>query len=307
MLQLYKFNFDRIGAISNVPSTGSWSVTGRPLTYSMNELATTTSFPESAFPESAFPTSPFPSALSYFHSLTSEQKTHLWTQRNLCGSPVEARQRYISRHLFAQSVDKYCTNDRGPFKFFCDDFRPQNILVDPTTLRITAVLDLEFSNAMPSQYASEPPWWLLLVGPDSYLLRGKTIAGFIEAYEPRLEQFLGAMERAEKARDRGENGDGETPLSSLMRESWATKRFWFNYAARKPFDVEVLFDTQLRGDGAGIEMLDGEARKGLEPFVAMKMAQLKAYDNECAKRLLYDYRLVVYLNASPSDLHRIKQ
>jgi hypothetical protein len=70
---------------------------------------------------------------------------------------------------------------------------------------------------------------------------------------------------------------------------------------------KFFFDTQLRGDGAGIEMLDEEARKGLEPFVAMKMAQLKAYDNECAKRLLYDYRLVIYLNASPSDLHRIKQ
>jgi hypothetical protein len=276
MLQLYEFNFDHIGAISKDLS-GSWSVTGRPLTYSMNELATT-----AFYPVDTFPTTPFQSASEYFRCLVSEQKTHLWTQRNLCGSPIEAHDRYVSRYLFAQSVDKYCLNDHGPFKLFCDDFRPQNILVDPITLRIKAVLDLEFTNAMPSQYASEPHWWLLLAGPDSYLLRRRTMTEFIEAYEPRLEQFLRAMERVETARP---NLDSEKPLSSLMRESWATKRFWFNYAARKPFDVEVLFDSCLNEGNAGVESLDEEARAGLESFVGMKMEQLKAYDEECAESL----------------------
>jgi hypothetical protein len=277
LLQLSKFNFDHIGAISKTSSTGPWSVTRRPLTYSMNELATT-----AFYPVDKFPTAPFGSASEYFRSLVSEQKTHLWTQRNLCGSPVEARSRYVSRHLFAQSVERYCIDDRGPFKLFCDDFRSQNILVDPITHRIKAVLDLEFTNAMPSQYASEPPWWLLLVGPDSYLLRHRSIEEFVEAYEPRLEQFLKAMEQAEKTR---EGSGGEKPLSCLMRESWATKRFWFNYAARKPFDIEVLFDSCMKEDNAGVDLLDEEARLGLEPFVEMKMKQLKAYDDECAKSL----------------------
>jgi aminoglycoside phosphotransferase (APT) family kinase protein len=277
MLQLYKFDFDHIGAISKASSTGCWSVPRRPLTYSMNELATT-----AFYPMDTFPTAPFASAGDYFRSLVSEQKTHLWTQRNLCGSPVEALNRYVSRHLFAQSVDRHCINDRGPFKLFCDDFRPQNIMVDPNTLRIKAVLDLEFTNAMPSQYASEPPWWLLLVGPDSYLLRGRTIEEFVEAYKPRLEQFLKAMEQAEQGR---ESLDDEKPISSLMRDSWDKKRFWFNYAARKPFDVEVLFDSCIKEGDTGIESLDEEARAGLESFVEMKMKQLKAYDNECAKCL----------------------
>lgn len=277
MLQLYGFDFDHIGAISRASLTGNWSVTRRPLTYSMNELATTV-----FYPVDKFPTAPFASASEYFRYLVSEHKTHLWTQRNLCGSPVEARNRYISRHLFAQSVDKHCINDSGRFKLFCDDFRPQNILVDPETLRIKAVLDLEFTNAMPSQYASEPPWWLLLVGPDSYLLRGRTIQEFVDAYELRLEQFLKAMERAEKGR---EGSDSEKPLSCLMRESWATKRFWFNYAMRKPFDVDEIFDSCIRDDGTSVESLDGEARARLEPFVEMKMKQLKEYKIECAKFL----------------------
>jgi hypothetical protein len=277
MLQLYNFNFEHIGAISKDSSTGLWSVTRRPLTYSMNELATT-----AFYPVDKYPTAPFVSAREYFHSLMYEHETHLWTQRNLCGSPTEARNRYISRHLFAQSVDKYCTNDRGPFKLFCDDFRPQNILVDPTTLRIKAVLDLEFTNAMPSQYASEPPWWLLLVGPDSYVLRGRTIEEFMDAYGPRLEHFLQAMQRVEQTRT---EPDGEKLLSSLMRESWVTKRFWFNYAIRKPFDVEVLFDNCLKEGDAGVELLDEQTRAGLEPFVEMKMEQLKAHDKECAETL----------------------
>lgn len=70
-----------------------------------------------------------------------------------------------------------------------------------------------------------------------------------------------------------------------MRESWTTNRFWSNYAARKPFDVEVLFDIRIQEDSAGFESLDEETRTGLEPFVEIKMKQLKAYDDECGKFL----------------------
>ncbi|KAJ4349327.1 uncharacterized protein N0V89_007941 [Didymosphaeria variabile] len=277
MLELYNVDFDRIGAISKDTSSGSWSVTERPLTYTMNELATTAFFPVEDFPSTTFT-----STSDYFQYLMTEHKTHLWTQRNICGSPTEARDRYISRLLYAKSSDKHCVNDSGPFKLFCDDFRPQNILVDPETLRIKAVLDLEFTNAMPRQFASDAPWWLLLVGPDSYLLRDRTLQEFVEAYEPRLEHFLQVMERVEGARD---GAGGTQPLSKLMRESWDTKRFWFNYAARKPFDVEVFFDKYLNESNAGIGSLDEDAREGLEPFVEMKMKQLRAYDEECSKAL----------------------
>ena len=154
--------------------------------------------------------------------------------------------------------------------------------MDPDTLCIKAVLDLEITNAMPSQFATEAPLWLLLVGPSSYLLRYRTIKDFVKAYEPRLEHFLQVMDCTEKAR----NSAGEAqPLSSLMRESWATKRFWLNYAARKPFDVKVFFDTCLRESGAGIELLDEEARKGSKPFVKIKMQQLQAYDSKRFKIL----------------------
>lgn len=102
------------------------------------------------------------------------------------------------------------------------------------------MLDLEFTNVMPEQYASKSPWWLLLIGLEAYLYRGRTMAEFKAAYEPRLEQFLRAMERAERPKGLAIN---ERSLSSLILESWQTKRFLFNFAARRPIDVDVLFDN----------------------------------------------------------------
>lgn len=42
--------------------------------------------------------------------------------------------------------------------------RPSNMLINPKTLRITALLDVEFTNAMPAQFTYDPPWWLLMSG-----------------------------------------------------------------------------------------------------------------------------------------------
>lgn len=145
----------------------------------MNELATSTFYPVDKFPNTSFNYSS-----KYFQSLSQTHLDHLRTHRNFCSSPEEANKLFVSRHLFAQSIPKYPDNDHGSFKLFCDDFKCQNMLYDPKTLRITAVLDLEFTNAMPEQYASASPWWLLLVGPEAYLFRGRTMAEFKAAYEP---------------------------------------------------------------------------------------------------------------------------
>ncbi|CAG7558097.1 unnamed protein product [Fusarium equiseti] len=161
LLQLSQISFGRIGAFSKHGDT--WSVTDRPLTYNMNELATV-----AGFPADAFPTSTFDSASNYLKSLAQQHLTHLWTQRNLADDPETAEARFIARHLFSKLIDQYCIDDTGPFIPFCDDLRPSNMLVDPETLCITAVLDFEFTNAMPAQFSYDPPWWLLLSGPEAW-------------------------------------------------------------------------------------------------------------------------------------------
>lgn len=236
MLQLYGHDFSRIGAISEDPNgTKSWSVTGRPLTYNMNELVTST-----GYPIDSFHTRPFTSTSEYFRNLADVHLIHLETQRNVTANPEDARRHYTARHLFTRLAAGHYTHENGPFKLFCDDLRPANILVDKN-LQITAVLDLEFTNAMPPQFAYDPPWWLLLVGAEMWLERGNAMEDFVRLYAPRMEQFLRAMEQAEA----GRKEDGAPCLSSLMRDSWNSGQFWFNLAARKSLDVDAISETQL--------------------------------------------------------------
>lgn len=117
MLQLSHLNFPTIGAITKSPSPPTWTATNRPLTYNMNELKTVVS----VYPTTNFPTTPFTSTQSFLRSLANEHLIHLRTQRNLADDPEDAKKRYIARHHFKDLIPRYCLDDAGPFKLFCDD------------------------------------------------------------------------------------------------------------------------------------------------------------------------------------------
>ncbi|OAX83088.1 hypothetical protein ACJ72_02559 [Emergomyces africanus] len=130
----------------------------------------------------------------------------------------------ISSVIFSdnQPLKTVSTMITAPSNFLCNDFRPANILINSETLQITAVLELEFTNAMPAQFACDSPWWLLLTCPGGL------------AIEEFVAQFLDAMKEVE-----AEKGGGKPavhPLSELMRNSWTIGQFWFDFAARKSLD-----------------------------------------------------------------------
>lgn len=208
---------------------------------------------------------------------------HLWTQRNLADDAEIAQERFIARHRFAQLVSKYYPEDCGLFIPFCDDIRPLNMLIDLETLRITAILDFEFTNAIPAEFTYDSPWWLLLSGPEVWLERC-AIEEFLTLYKPRIEQFLRSLERVEIEIALEVKQPGGPSLSTRMRDSWRTGRFWFDYAARKSFEVDIVYWATLHKDGAGVEWLDDKARAEMEPFTQIKMEQLKAYKEECTAR-----------------------
>ncbi|KAI5863959.1 kinase-like domain-containing protein [Durotheca rogersii] len=276
LFQLSQLTFTRIGAISRDGDT--WSVTKRPLTYNMNELVTV-----AGYPDNLFPTSAFDRASDYLRSVADEHLAHLRTQRNLADDRQIAQARFIARHRFAQLIPKYCTDDAGPFIPFCDDLRPSNMLVDPETLQITAVLDFEFTNAMPAQFTYDPPWWLLLSGPELWLDRG-SMSEFRDLYQPRMEQFLRALELREGMSAPEGQKLAEPRLSTRMRDSWRSGRFWFDYAARKSFELDAVYWAALHDGGIGIELLDDEARAEMGLFVEKKMGQLRTYKDECTAR-----------------------
>ncbi|OHF03790.1 phosphotransferase enzyme family protein [Colletotrichum orchidophilum] len=289
LLQLSRLKFKRIGAISKEPrepgeEEDAWSSSKRPLTYNMNELATA-----AGYPTDSFPTTSFARASDLFKSVGHEHLVHLRTQRNLAFTPEIARARYIARHRYLQLVNSYCSaeDDAGPFAPYCDDLRPANMLVDPDTMRITAVLDWEFTNAMPAQFSHEPPWWLLLTDPGSWVDRD-AVQEFRDLYEPRMKQFLRMLEtvEAEEGRDACGDGDGNDrrPLSARMGASWVTGQFWFNFASRKSYDVDNIYWRVLHDGGDAAELLDPEVRAGMDAAVEEKMAQLREYREEYAVR-----------------------
>jgi len=105
-------------------------------------------------------------------------------------------------------------------------------------------------------------------------------------YEPRLQQFLRALERREMYLSYKRLNDGDVGpcirLSERMREAWESKRFWFNYGIRKSFDIDAVYWAALHE--VGDEDIDDETRGEMERFADMKMEQLKQYDAECKLR-----------------------
>lgn len=73
MLQISRLELPHIGVISKDASE-TWTVTGKPLTYNMNELASST-----GYPVDQFPTAPFDHASDFFQSTARQHLLHLKT------------------------------------------------------------------------------------------------------------------------------------------------------------------------------------------------------------------------------------
>lgn len=280
LLEISRLEFPSIGAISKDGASGRWTVARRPLTYDMNELVTL-----GEMAPDRFATAPFRRASEFFAAQAQYMQEHLEAQRNIAdGSDDYAWKLLVARRGFARLAQKYCTeaDDTGPFRLFCDDLRPTNMLADPETFRITAVLDFEFSNAMPAQYVYDVPWWLLLQHPAELLGFGEK-RKFLERFEPRKDQFLRAMERVE-ARLPPPEPSG-TALSARMRESWDSGRFWFNLVSRSSFDIDEIYwevlHTEDVGEAVSSEVSDAEKEK----FLKKKQEQFHMYKKDMENTL----------------------
>jgi aminoglycoside phosphotransferase (APT) family kinase protein len=272
MIELSRLDFDAIGAIAKNSDTNQWLATERPFTYNMNEMAVTVL----NYPVDTFPAAPFRTTREYLEYQSDENLTHFRIQRNLARGPEDAKRRYIARHQFRQLIPRYCMDNNGPFKLFCDDLQPSNMLADPKSLKVHAILDWEFTHAMPAQFSYDPPWWLILKGPDMWL-ENYSMEEFLARYEPRLDQFLRALERVEARWP-----PTEAKLSIQMRESWKSGRFWFDYGIRKSLDVDDIYWSALHREGD--DVLDEQQQRKMEEWVETKMKDLKAYDKECKER-----------------------
>ncbi|KAJ5724418.1 hypothetical protein N7493_006146 [Penicillium malachiteum] len=168
--------------------------------------------------------------LTWESPLADLHMAHLYAQQNdSIDSSDDCRRKFIARSLFRklareEKLTKQGSPNNGPFKLWCDDFRPANVLINKE-FKITGVMNWEFTYAVPIEFTHAPPWWLPLEKPE---------------YWPD-EKFLKALElREEAAIHRGWLKDDER-LSGPMRESWETGDFWIGYAARCNFAFDAIY------------------------------------------------------------------
>ncbi|ATY63204.1 phosphotransferase family [Cordyceps militaris] len=284
LLQLSKLEFPLIGALEETEEW-KWDVTRRPLSLPMNELVRI-----GTFPQSKLPTTVFRSSSEYLESLATLHMDHLAAQRNdVVSSRADGEKKYIARHLFRKLAGEKrllpATHDSGPFKLWCDDLRPSNMLLD-RNYQIVAVIDWEFSYAAPSEFSFAPPWWLLLEQPEEWRAG---LDSWTAAYNERLPVFLAAMAAEEDACMAAGRLTEDQRLSGRMGASWASGEFWTVYAARKGFafdcvywkELDARFFGALEGgpDDAGdawrrrLGLLDEKTRAAMDSFVERKMAE----------------------------------
>lgn len=99
---------------------------------------------------------------------------------------------------------------------------------------------------------------------------------FLKLFEPRKEQFLRAMERAEASLPL-------TPgprLCSQMRESWDTGRFWFNLASRSSFQLDDIYWKVLKTSTLGGPVMDWDTAVEGQRLVGLKMKQNEQWERQ---------------------------
>ncbi|KAJ5953557.1 hypothetical protein N7454_000453 [Penicillium verhagenii] len=195
-------------------------------------------------PRSELPTTIYDKASSYFEALAGLHISHLKSQRNEADMQEDItedaladtfRRKFVARFLFRKLIrdqehrKQVIFAENGPFPVWCDDFRPENVLVDEAE-NIAGVVDWEFTYTAPTEFSHAPPWWLLLRLDD-----------WCAEYEKPLQSFLEAMRKCEDKEIRMEKLKESQRLSDHMRDSWESGNFWVVYAARNNFAFDAIY------------------------------------------------------------------
>ncbi|TVY23230.1 hypothetical protein LHYA1_G008128 [Lachnellula hyalina] len=321
LLQISRLSFDRIGSLSE-NDDNTFSITGRPLSKNMNDMLQLANIPRAVLPPE---NKTYSTTDEWYVALAEMHMAQLIFQHNdLVTTEDDCRNKYVARQLFrrlakdhrlssfgfandgwsAQSKSWSSQLSRAPsnlrsFRLWADDFRPGNILIDDSD-DIVAVIDWELTYAGPTQFMLDCPWWLLLEVPESWK---PDIDDWTKVYDIRLQTWLSAMEKVEK-----DIGSETLPffLSTHMRESWETGRFWLNYAAKNSWAFDTVFWKYLDEKFFGtreedipkddlwrtrVNLLSEKERAAMETFVEWKMEDKKErilvdWDPEEAKQRL---------------------
>lgn len=282
LLELSTPSLPRIGSLSQIDDF-SWEVACRPLSMNMNELVRLGDLPRSKLPNTTFNT-----ASSYLEALADLNIEHLVHQRNdAVESADDCRRKFVARQLFRKLArDKRLTNtslDKGPFKIWCDDLRPANILLNES-MQIVGVVDWEFTYAAPVEFSYAPPWWLLIEKPEFW---PKGIDDWTKVFDNRLKTFLRVMKnREDTAIQQGRLKENQR-LSGPMQESWESGDFWIIYAVLHSFAFDAIYwqmidprffgptETPEEAWKERLDLLDEKEKDEMEQLVTRKLKEME--------------------------------
>ncbi|RAH74361.1 uncharacterized protein BO66DRAFT_388420 [Aspergillus aculeatinus CBS 121060] len=274
LLELSKPEFPFIGAV-RLDEAGEWTVQKRPFTFNMNRLAQFSNIPHSIFGQQRFD-----NAADYFEELVRHHFHHLELQRNdAVTDEADCRKKYIARCLFRKlSRDISKEHCQGPFRLYCDDLRPDNVLVDASRLAVTGVVDWEFTYSAPVEYTYAAPWWLLLEKPEDWDI---DVDQFLVRFMPRFHTFPEVLKECEAKKIQDDSLSPSQRLSAAMEKSLETGLFWICLASRHSSMFDEIYwkfiDPRFHGPFTTIEdrliLLSTEERANIDTVVQKKMRQ----------------------------------
>ncbi|PYH99828.1 phosphotransferase family protein [Aspergillus ellipticus CBS 707.79] len=243
LLRLFTLSLPRIGSLTQVDDF-SWEVARRPLSMNMNELI------------------------------------------RLGESADDCRRKFVARRLFRKLArEKRLTNppfENGPFKMWCDDLRPANVLLNER-MKIVGVVDWKFTYAAPVEFSLAPPWWLLIEQPESW---PNGIDDWTKEFDRRLKTFLKAMRGCEDATIQHGRLKTDQRLSGHMQQSWDSGDFWIMYAALHSFAFDAIYwqkidprffespNSPTDAWKERLNLLDAQEKDEMEQLVAQKMYEM---------------------------------
>ncbi|RAH40524.1 phosphotransferase family protein [Aspergillus brunneoviolaceus CBS 621.78] len=259
LLELSKPEFPFIGAV-RLDETGEWTF--------------------SNIPHSIFGQQHFDNAADYFEELARHHFHHLELQRNdAVTDEADCRKKYIARCLFRKlSRDISKEHCKGPFRLYCDDLRPDNVLVDASRLAVTGVIDWEFTYAAPAEFTYAAPWWLLLEKPEDW---ETDLDEFLVRFMPRFNTFLEVLKECEAKKIQDGSLSHSQQLSIAMEKSMETGLFWICLASRHSSMFDEIYwkfiDPRFYGPFTAVEdrlgLLSEEERANIDTIIEQKMLQ----------------------------------
>lgn len=345
LLQLSTIEGSAIGfpAVSNVPAHKAPASSSHPrisrvhnrhISHHMNDLVTACGIPPSILPPR---NKTYSTSREYYEAMADLHLARLTLQHNSAVlSTRDGREKYVARQLFrrlardgrlAKAEDEdtvagtAAAQQREVFKLWCDDLRPNNVLLNDND-DVVAVIDWEMSYFAPASFHCSPPWWLLIGKPEFW---NEGLSSWCKEYEQRLPLFLKAMEMEEtelkESREKAKHGGGasngrleltaideapgedthpSTPMYIRMQRNWDNGAFFVNYIASRgdAFDPiywkyvdknflgskkKVGLSLKRGGYKGRLHLLSERERAQMKPFVAWKM---EAEDSEEEPKLV---------------------